>query len=69
MSSNFPWFVRYAAAVIAAAVAFLARQWFILLAGGALPTYITFYPMVMLVALGMGLGPGVLTTVAAAFSV
>jgi PAS domain S-box-containing protein len=54
-----PW--RYATAVVAAAVALLAR-WLLVRAVGDVPTFITFYPAVMLVALLCGLGPGLLTS-------
>jgi C4-dicarboxylate-specific signal transduction histidine kinase len=60
------WSLRYAFAVAAVTISFLIRQWLIVLAGGTLPTYITFYPTVMLVALLAGLEPGILATAVAA---
>ena len=58
---------RYAIAVAAVVVAVLLRQ-ALLLAVGELPTYITFYPAVMLAALLAGLGPGLLATLLAAMA-
>jgi len=60
------WLARYVLALIAVAAAFLLRSELTRLAGGSLPTYITFYPAVMLSALLGGVGPGLLATVAAA---
>ena len=60
------WSLRYAFAVAAVTISFLVRQWIIVIAGGPLPTYITFYPTVMLVALVAGLEPGLLATAVAA---
>jgi PAS domain S-box-containing protein len=54
---------------MAVAAAFLLRWGLTRLAGGSLPTYITFYPAVMLSALLGGLGPGLLATVVAALGV
>ena len=59
---------RYAAALLAVGVAYLAR-WLIVRAVGSVPTYITFYPAVMLVALLCGLGPGLLTSLLASLVV
>jgi PAS domain S-box-containing protein len=59
----------YLFAVTAVAVAFLLREGLIRLTGGSLPTYITFYPAVMLSALIGGVGPGFLATAAAALGV
>jgi len=56
------WLLRYGAAVAAVAIAFAVRLavtgWF----GPGLPTYITFFPAVMVVALVAGFGPGLLAT-------
>ena len=63
------WLVRYVFALLAIAAGYLLRSGLTRLAGGSLPTYITFYPAVMLSALLGGLGPGLVATVAAALSV
>jgi PAS domain S-box-containing protein len=59
------WALRYGLGVAAVAVAMGLRQaltaWF----GPGLPAYITFYPAVMLVALLVGFGPGLLATLLA----
>jgi len=44
------WLTRCAFALIAVGAAFLLRDGLTLLAGGGLPTYITFYPAIMLSA-------------------
>ena len=58
--------VRYGLAVVAAFLGLLARLALEAWAGPGLPTFITFYPGVMAVALLGGLGPGLVATVAAA---
>jgi len=63
------WLARYVFALLAVAAGFLLRSGLTRLAGGSLPTYITFYPVVMLSALFGGVGPGLLATVAAALGV
>jgi len=63
------WLARYLFALLAVAAAFLLRVGLTQIAGGNLPTYITFYPAVMLSALIGGLGPGLLATVAVALTV
>ena len=63
------WLAHYVFALMAVAAAFLLRAGLARLAGGSLPTYITFYPAVMLAALFGGVGPGLLATVAAALGV
>jgi len=63
------WLARYVFALLSVAAAFLLRLGLTRLAGGSLPTYITFYPAVMLPALLGGVGPGLLATVAAALVV
>jgi PAS domain S-box-containing protein len=60
------WIVRYSFAMGTVGAAFLLYQWISRLAGGDLPTYITFYPAIMFVALLAGLGPGLVATIAAA---
>ena len=57
---------RYGIAIGAVVAAFLLREALSAWSGGPLPTYITFYPAVMLVALYAGLGPGLVATAAAA---
>ena len=59
-------FLRYGFALAAVAAACLLRLAFDHAAGAGLPTYITFYPAVMLVAFVAGIGPGIVATVAAA---
>lgn len=62
-------FLQYGFALVAAAAALglrlVVEAWF----GPGLPTYITFYPMVMAVAVLGGFWPGVVTTVAAGLAV
>jgi len=58
--------VAYGVAVLASVAALLVRFGLTAWVGPGLPTYITFYPAVMLIAMLYGLGPGVLTTMAAA---
>ena len=53
---------RYSLAVVAVAAAFGLRLALTAWVGPGLPTYVTFYPAVMLVALLAGLGPGLLAT-------
>jgi signal transduction histidine kinase len=64
--TNTRWFVRYGATAIAVVAAFLVREGIVRLVGGQFPTYITFYPTVMLVALFAGVGPGIAATAVAA---
>ena len=54
------WLLRYSFAVLAVAVAAGIRYW--LGTFGLTAPYITFYPIVMLVAIAAGLGPGLLAT-------
>jgi PAS domain S-box-containing protein len=63
------WFARCAFALVAVAAAFLVREGLGRLAGGSLPTYITFYPAVMLSALIGGIGPGLFATLVSALLV
>ena len=66
LTSRNTWFLRYSAAVAAAFAGLLVRMALTSLAGEGLPTYITFYPAVMIVALLGGFGPGLVATVASA---
>lgn len=61
--------LRYGAAVLAVALGLLLRWLLVRAADGELPTYVTFYPAVMLVALYGGLGPGLVATILAALVV
>ena len=56
------WVLRYGLAVVAVAVAMGLRLALTAWVGPGLPTYITFYPAVMAVALLAGFGPGLLAT-------
>ena len=56
-----PW-VRYGMAVVAVAAGLLLRWAVTAQVGEGLPTYITFYPAVVVAALLAGLGPGFLAT-------
>ncbi len=69
MKPNFRWLVRYGGALAAVGAGYLLRVGLTALAGEGLPTYITFYPAVMAVALLGGFGPGLVATVAAALVV
>ena len=60
MSAGNRLFLRYALALVAVGAALLLREALGYLVGPGLPTYVTFYPAVMLVALLAGIGPGVL---------
>jgi len=57
--------IRYGFAVGLVAVAFLLRLVLTRYIGPGWPTYITFYPAVMLVATVAGLWPGIVATVGA----
>ena len=59
--------VRYASAVMIVAVA-AALRWRLEASFGHLPTYVTFYPAVLLVASIGGGGPGIVATVLAALA-
>jgi PAS domain S-box-containing protein len=63
------WLGRYGAAVAAAVAGLLIRWALEACVGPGLPAYLTFYPAVMAVALLGGLGPGMVTTAAAALLV
>ena len=58
------WLLRYGGALLAVGVGYLIRVALMSLTGGHLPTYITFYPAVMAVALVAGFGPGLVATAA-----
>lgn len=60
------WLARYGFAVVAPVVALLFRIGVIRLAGGELPHFVTFYPVVMIAALFAGMGPGLATTATSA---
>ncbi len=60
------WLVRYGLALGAVGVGVAARRALDAWLGPGLPTFITYYPVVMLVALAGGLGPGLVATAAAA---
>ena len=63
------WLARYAAALAAVGFGFLVRVGLAALVGEGLPTYITFYPVIMAVALFGGFGPGLVATLATALAV
>jgi len=55
------WIVaRYALAIACEVCAYGLREVMIQWSGGALPTFLTFYPITILVAYALGLGPGLL---------
>ncbi len=56
------WALRYGTAAVAVAATFGFRVAITAWVGPGLPTYITFYPAVMVVALLAGFGPGLLAT-------
>jgi PAS domain S-box-containing protein len=58
------WFARYGGALAAVGAGLLLRLALTAWVGPDLPTYITFYPAVMAVALLGGFGPGLLATAA-----
>jgi PAS domain S-box-containing protein len=63
------WLARYAAALAAVGFGFLVRVGLAALVGEGLPTYITFYPVIMAVALFGGFGPGLVATLATTLAV
>ena len=65
-SLKYHWVARYGAGGVGVAAAFLIREGLTRLAGGSLPHYITFYPIVMAAALFGGVGPGLLATLTVA---
>ena len=58
--------IHYCMAIVMVVVAYLFRQMLVESIGGDLPTYVTFYPAVMLSAIVGGLGAGLLATAASA---
>jgi PAS domain S-box-containing protein len=63
------WLVRYVAAVGAVGAGLVVRLGLTALVGEGLPTYITFYPVIMAVALLGGVGPGLVATLTTALAV
>ena len=63
------WALRYGLAFVAVAAGFGLRVALTAWVGPGLPTYITFYPAVMVAALLAGFGPGLLATALTALSV
>jgi PAS domain S-box-containing protein len=57
------WWARYGIPVLAVAMAVVFRRLLAALVGEGLPTYITFYPAVVVAALLGGFGPGLLATI------
>ena len=57
------WALRYGLAFVAVAAGFGFRAALTAWIGPGLPTFITFYPAVMVAALLAGVGPGLLATV------
>ena len=66
--SRLGWVLRYGLAVAAVAAAMGLRTVMETSFGPGLPPYITFYPIVMVVALLGGLGPGLVATALAGFA-
>src|SRR5664279_67441 len=64
LTSKHHWPVRYGGALAAMGAGLLLRLALTAWVGPGLPTYLTFFPAVMAVALLGGLGPGLLATVA-----
>jgi len=62
-------FTRYALALAATGAAFLLRIALTNFVGTNFPTYITFYPFIMFVAVLLGLGPGIVATLTSALIV
>src|ERR1035438_4892615 len=64
--ARYRWLLRYGSALAAVGAGLMLRLALTAWVGPGLPTYITFYPVVMVVALLAGLGPGLVATLAAA---
>jgi signal transduction histidine kinase len=62
-------FARYAMAVVTVAAALLLRYALVQGLGLTMPTFITFYPAIIIVAVLAGLGPGLLATALATLAV
>ncbi len=60
---------RYALSLVGVTAAFILRITIVHFVGPGLPTYITFYPFIMFVAIFGGLGPGFLVTIVSAISI
>ena len=60
--------LRYGGSAMSVAAVFLIRHALSLLVGPGLPPFILFYPVVMIVALLAGMGPGMLATAVASFA-
>src|ERR1035441_4611417 len=69
LSFNSRWVLRYAAAVAAVGAGLLLRLGLTAFVGEGLATYITFYPVIMVVALLGGVGPGLVATLTTALAV
>jgi PAS domain S-box-containing protein len=69
MDASIPWPVRYGFALISVIFGALLRLVLTNIVGPGLPTYITFYPSVMLAALFAGIGPGLIATLVSALIV
>ena len=69
LSFNSRWVLRYAAAVAAVGAGLLLRLGLTAFVGEGLATYITFYPVIMAVALLGGFGPGLVATLTTALAV
>ena len=66
--ASYRWLLRYGSALAAVGVSLLLRLGLTAWVGPGLPTYITFYPAIMAVALLAGLGPGLLAIAATALA-
>ena len=64
--ARYRWLLRYGSALAAVGAGLMLRLALTAWVGPGLPTYITFYPVVMVVALLAGLGPGLVATLVAA---
>lgn len=60
------WLTRYVVAAILVMIAFFSRHALMHIIGGELTPFITFFPIVMVVALVLGLGPGIFASAIAA---
>jgi PAS domain S-box-containing protein len=69
LNVKYHWLARYGGALAAVGAGLLLRLGLTAMVGEGLPTYITFYPVIMAVALLGGFGPGLLATFATALAV
>ncbi len=60
--SGMGWALRYGLAIVAVAVGFGLRQAATIWVGPGLPPYITFFPVIMVIGLVAGFGPGLVAT-------